>query len=159
MFFVKLFMSVWCSKPNPPLKHNGLWVILAIRVCTVPHFDNRTEIVDHSGTFGILYYALGHTYKLTYYLVCIVCTLGCMVWLSDPKNHEKWEECVPKLNCSAKQTSVQKSVYIYFIRKCWFIKSRATETVNDVILSCPRHWQRFYCSLRPHFIWLLQKLP
>ncbi len=52
------------SEMNPSPKHNGLG---AIFVCM-----DLPEIVDHPGTFGILfstYYALGHTYSnLTYYL-------------------------------------------------------------------------------------------
>ncbi len=77
------FIRVCSPGPNLSPKRNGLWAILAIRVCTDPHFKNRPEIVDHLGTFGILfstYYALGHTYcNLTYYLGWIVWTLGCRV--------------------------------------------------------------------------------
>ena len=65
-------MRELCSELNPSPKHSRLWAILVIRKCTDPHFKNRPEIVDHPGTFGILfstYYALGHTYSnLTYYL-------------------------------------------------------------------------------------------
>ncbi len=74
--FLTRFIRVCSSGPNPSPKRNGLWAILAIRVCTDPHFKHRPEIVDHPGTFGILfstYYALGHTYcNLTYYLGWIV---------------------------------------------------------------------------------------
>ncbi len=79
--FLTHFIRVCSSGLNPLRKRNGLWAILAIRVCMDPHFKNRPEIVDHTGTFGILfstYYALGHTYfNLTYYLGWIVWTLGC----------------------------------------------------------------------------------
>ena len=78
--FLTLFTRVCSSELNPRPMRNGLWAILAFIVCTDPHFENLPEIVDHPGTFGILfstYYALGHTYfNLTYYLGWIVWTLG-----------------------------------------------------------------------------------
>ncbi len=66
-----------CFGLNPSPKHNGLWAILAIIVCTDPNFKKKIpEIVDYPGTFGILfstYYALGHTYfNIIYYLGWIV---------------------------------------------------------------------------------------
>ncbi len=39
------FICVCSSGPNPSPKRNGLWAILAIRVCTDPHFKNRPGIV------------------------------------------------------------------------------------------------------------------
>ncbi len=72
--FSKAFYT--CFGPNPSPKRNGLWAILAIIVCTDPNYRNLPEIVDHPGTFGILfstYYALGHTYcNIIYYLGWIV---------------------------------------------------------------------------------------
>ncbi len=74
--FLKYVVRVCGSGPNPSPKCNGLWAILAIRMCMDPHFKNRPEIVDHLGNFGILfstYYALGHTYcNLPYYLGWII---------------------------------------------------------------------------------------
>ncbi len=59
------FIRVCSSGQNPLPKHNRLWAILAIKMCTDPRFKNRPEIVHHPGTFGTLfttYYTLGHIY-------------------------------------------------------------------------------------------------
>ncbi len=67
-------LGVCSAGPNPSPKRNGLWAILDIKECARIHTSkNRPELVDHPGTFGILfstYYALGHIYfYLTHYLV------------------------------------------------------------------------------------------
>ncbi len=59
--FLTLYIRVCSSGQNPSPKRNALWAILAIRVCTDPHFKNRPEIVDRflaywklNGNFGNL---------------------------------------------------------------------------------------------------------
>ncbi len=53
--FLTLFILVCSSGQNPSPKRNGLWAILAIRVCKDPHFKNLPEILDYPGTLGVLF--------------------------------------------------------------------------------------------------------
>jgi len=135
--FLTLFTHVCSSELNPPPKRNELWTILAVIVCTDPHFKNLLEIVDHPGTFGILfstYYALGHTYfNLTYSLGWIVWTLGRR---DSQNNHtfkeQTWLTCmsVLKLSLSSVMSCVTETCCLIFSVCCYCI------FISEHIMAC-----------------------
>ncbi len=114
---------------------NGLWAILAIRMCTDLNFEFPPEIVNHWGIFRILIstlYDLGHTNSnFEYYLGWIVCKLGhrnCLVGAKFPsctvtQTHNENDWITTFLFFYSKQ-STTLSIRVYrdiFKRQLWLL--------------------------------------